>query len=55
MGHVSGHPTMMRLPDGDAGRRCAVHEMLHALGFFHEHVRPDRDSHIDVDWTQIRG
>ncbi len=47
--------TLMRLPPSDAGgRHCAVHELLHTLGFFHEHVRPDRDGHIDVDWDQIQ-
>lgn len=29
-------------------KRTIRHEMLHALGFYHEHQRRDRDSHIDV-------
>ena len=24
------------------------HEAMHSLGFHHEHVRPDRDSHVEI-------
>eukprot|EP00096_Caligus_rogercresseyi_P012112 TRINITY_DN4988_c0_g2_i1.p1 TRINITY_DN4988_c0_g2~~TRINITY_DN4988_c0_g2_i1.p1 ORF type:complete len:245 (+),score=59.00 TRINITY_DN4988_c0_g2_i1:729-1463(+) len=30
-----------------------AHEMLHVLGFIHEHTRPDRDDFIDVHWENI--
>ena len=31
-----------------------VHEILHSLGFVHEHTRPDRDSFVDVNTDNIK-
>lgn len=30
-----------------------MHELMHALGVFHEHTRPDRNTYIDVHWDNI--
>jgi hypothetical protein len=38
--------------------RCALgtiqHEILHAIGVFHEHTRADRDDFIRVNWANIQ-
>merc|ERR1712048_264863 len=31
------------------------HEMMHSLGFYHEHSRSDRDMYIEVLWNNIPG
>ena len=30
-----------------------MHELLHALGFHHEHTRPDRDNFVTIHFDNI--
>ena len=39
--------------DTDCSTGNASHEIIHALGIFHEHTRCDRDDFVEVKWANI--
>ena len=43
----------VRLDKGCETRALALHELMHTLGFWHEHARPDRDDYVTILWDNI--
>jgi hypothetical protein len=51
----SGGAQRLSLAPWCEDKGAALHEILHALGFGHEHQRPDRDAHIRVSGDSASG
>ncbi|RNA07860.1 hypothetical protein BpHYR1_032148 [Brachionus plicatilis] len=49
----------LKMPTAASSGSClftgtVAHELIHALGFDHEHVRPDRNNFVTINWDKIR-
>ncbi len=52
VGRQGGAQQVFVQPDG-CGLAADVHEILHALGFWHEQSRTDRDTHVEILYENI--
>uniref|UniRef100_A0A0K0EVM4 Metalloendopeptidase n=1 Tax=Strongyloides venezuelensis TaxID=75913 RepID=A0A0K0EVM4_STRVS len=48
-----GNRQVLSLGSGCIQKGIIIHEMMHAVGFFHEQSRTDRDDHITIYWNNI--
>lgn len=59
LGRVIPDDTTKNYQEVSLGAGCiskgiVLHEILHFLGFYHEHTRYDRDEYIKVNWKNIK-
>ncbi|RMX55571.1 hypothetical protein pdam_00001722, partial [Pocillopora damicornis] len=50
----TGRKQQLSLASGCWYHGIVIHEIGHALGFYHEQSRPDRDQHVTILWENIR-
>jgi len=55
VGRLGGRQALNLEAPGCVHQGTATHEVIHALGFFHEQSRPDRDEFVNILWGNIAG
>jgi len=50
----TGGVQKLSLGSGCGSTKTIHHEFMHAIGFHHEQVRPDREKHVTIHWNNIK-
>jgi len=48
------HMNNVNIGQGCQTTGIVVHELMHVLGFYHEHTRPDRDQFVIIHYDNIK-
>lgn len=51
---MMGGEQILNMGPGCQYKGLAIHELGHAIGFYHEHNRPDRDNYITIKWDHVQ-
>nr|XP_046228167.1 low choriolytic enzyme-like [Scatophagus argus] len=53
LGHTGDKQVLSLQRFGCTQHGIIQHELLHSLGFYHEHTRSDRDQYVRINWDNI--
>ncbi|XP_011704690.1 PREDICTED: low choriolytic enzyme-like [Wasmannia auropunctata] len=54
IGKIGGEQKVhLQIPGCVTLRGTVIHELLHVVGFWHEHTREDRDNYVHINWDNI--